>query len=652
LKHFILIFSALLLISSHSFAKEKPKTEKDYLDIVSSNAPDSTKLFAYFHLSNLTMNSSPLVSRYYAEKCKKLAAKVGNKRYLCEAYISLSVTHRLTGEIKKCIEYINQALILAESINNSTLLADCYHELALISLSQNDKERSLEYNLKSISIHKLNNNLDGLAGEYNNLGITYAQMGNWEEAIKYFRLALAIEDVRKNKYSLGNDYNNIGVFYIVKGTIDSAGYYIQKGLKVREEIHDRLGICGSNNNLALLELEKNNPEKALLYANKALDVCKQIQSVKDFIELYETYYKIYLKKKEYKTALDFYIKKDSLIKKSEFDANAKKLSEMQNNIELEKKEKEILEKDLSIQKAQEISKKKNYLIIFSLSGLAILIGVMFYILRTSRKIKEASGVISAQKKLIEEKHKDITDSINYAQKIQTALIVSEKKLSSRVDNVFVMFRPRDIVSGDFYWYGEKNGFKLLAVADCTGHGVPGAFMSMIGITLLNQIVNEKGIVSPAEILNKLREGIISSLNETGEVSEKRDGMDVALIAWNKLELIYAGANNNAVLVNKNETIELKADKQPVGLYEKQVPFTEQRFAMENIASIYLFTDGIIDQFGGEQGKKVKMRLFKEWLNDIASLDSVKQKEELERRFNKWKGDTEQTDDILVVGIKA
>lgn len=307
---------------------------------------------------------------------------------------------------------------------------------------------------------------------------------------------------------------------------------------------------------------------------------------------------------------------------------------------------------MQIEKATEVEKQKNAIINLSALGVLVLLVIVVYILITNSKIRNASNTISSQKKELEEKHKDITDSINYAQKIQTALIISEKTLSSKVDNVFVMFKPRDIVSGDFYWFGQKNGYKLLAVADCTGHGVPGAFMSMIGITMLNQIVNEKGIVSPAEILNKLREGVIASLNQTSDEQGKRDGMDVSLIAWNKDELIYAGANNPCVVISNNEIIELKPDKQPVGLYEKQQAFTEQKMDLKKVDSIYLFTDGIVDQFGGLENKKVKNKLFKDWLGDIATFDSLKQKTELEKKFNSWKGNNEQTDDILVIGIKA
>ena len=647
---FILILLGFFFAFNASAIKEL--TEAECLEIINKGGSDSITMSAYNALSRLKLNNSPLVARYYAEKCRKLAVKADDKRLVCLSLITLSSTYRMAGENNKSIELMNEAVKTAETVNNSALLADCYQELGLISQAQNDPQRSIEYNLKSISIHKLNKNLIGLSGAYNNLGIGYAQIGKWDEAMRYFREGLAIELKRQNKYSLGNDYNNIGIFYIIKGNIDSAEHYIRLGLKLREEANDKIGICGSYNNLALLELERKNPEKALINANTAYAICKQIQSVKELIEIMETFYKIHLSKNEYKTALEYYVRRDSVIRKSEYDSNTKKLSEMQSNIELEKKEKEILEKDLQIEKASVDEKKKNLIIIFSFLGLIVLLIIVFYVLRTNKKINSANKVISSQKQVIEEKHKDITDSINYAQKIQTALIISEKSLSSRVDNLFVMFKPRDIVSGDFYWFGEKNGYKLLAVADCTGHGVPGAFMSMIGITLLNQIVNEKGVTSPAEILNKLREGVISSLNQTNEESGKRDGMDVSVIAWNKNELIYAGANNPCVVISNNQITELKPDKQPVGLYERQEPFSEQKMDLKTVDSIYLFTDGIVDQFGGSDNKKVKMKLFKEWLGEIATFESVKQKSELESKFSNWKKNYEQTDDILVIGIKA
>lgn len=659
LRAFYILFG--LLFSCVLSAQVSGQLEKASMDTINSSLHDTIKARAYYTLSQSKINSSPLLAMYYAEKCRKLASKYHN--YILEggACLNLSITNRITSDVKKSIGYVDRVLKICDSINNSELMANCYHEMALISLTQNDYKKALEYHFKTISLYKLIKANAGLAGEYNNIGITYANMGQWDEALRYFREGLNIElSARRNKYSLGNDYNNIGVVHIVKQQMDSAEYFLSKGLQYRQEVNDRVGMAGSYNNFAQLELEKNNISKALAFAAKANELAKQVQSLNEEIENLDTYYKIYTKTKDYKNALDYYIKKSELLKKKEMDENFKRMLEMKTNIELEKKEREIAEKDLQITKASELEKKKNYVLLISAVGLLSLAVVVFSVLRSIRRVKAANAIISTQKRkvedqkrIIEEKHKDITDSINYAQKIQNALIVSEKTLAGKLGNkAFVLFKPRDIVSGDFYWFSEKNNLKLLAVADCTGHGVPGAFMSMIGITLLNQIVNEKGITSPAEILDRLREGIITSLNQANEESGKRDGMDIALIAWNSSQLMFAGANNSCLVVRGNEITELKADKQPVGLYEKQSAFNEQGIALQPGDGIYLFTDGIVDQFGGTDGKKVKMKTFKSWLLDISSLEDVSaRKVKLEAYLNDWKKTNEQVDDVLVIGIK-
>jgi serine phosphatase RsbU (regulator of sigma subunit)/Tfp pilus assembly protein PilF len=530
-------------------------------------------------------------------------------------------------------------------------MANCLSELGSVYQMQGNYPKALEFFIKSLTLRKVLKQERQLPGAYNNIGVVYGLQNEWDKALEYFNKSLELNLKYNITMEIGSDYNNIGIAYIINKNFESAKVYLKEGLKYRLINKDTMGIGGSYNNLSLLELQFKNRKKALELADSALFFAQRSDSKKLLSEVYLSYYEIYSAFGDYKNALENFKKQKDLESAYNSENNKLKIEELQKNIELEGKEKEILEKDLQIEKAGKLERQKNLIIKLSSLGVLVLLIVVIFVLITNNKIKTSSIIIKDQKALLEEKHKDITDSINYAQKIQTALIVSEKTLSSKVDNVFVMFKPRDIVSGDFYWFGQKNGYKLLAVADCTGHGVPGAFMSMIGITLLNQIVNEKGIVSPAEILNKLREGVVSSLNQTAD-DEKRDGMDVSLIAWNKDELIYAGANNPCIVISNNEIMELKPDKQPVGLYEKQQPFTEQKIELKKVDSIYLFTDGIVDQFGGPENKKVKVKLFRDWLSEIGTLDSVKQKTELEKKFNEWKGKAEQTDDILVIGIKA
>jgi sigma-B regulation protein RsbU (phosphoserine phosphatase) len=264
--------------------------------------------------------------------------------------------------------------------------------------------------------------------------------------------------------------------------------------------------------------------------------------------------------------------------------------------------------------------------------------------------------------IIEEKNKDITDSINYAKKIQEAILPPMELKEKLFPNSFILFQPRDIVSGDFYWFTEKNGKKLIAACDCTGHGVPGAFMSMIGNAFLNQIVNEKGCTKPAEILNQLRELIIAALKQTGSSGENQDGMDISLLAIDeKNELVeYAGANNPLWIVRdekaEDEKIvatltEIKADKQPIGIYSGNAgPFTNHEIKLVAGDSFYLFTDGYADQMGGTTGKKYKYKTFKDLVLFAHGKPENEQEIIFRKTINEWKGKFDQTDDILVMKV--
>ncbi|MBP7808766.1 MAG: tetratricopeptide repeat protein [Bacteroidia bacterium] len=616
---------------------------------------DTGKVNNYLRIYFLTKNTNPLIAKEYIIKSNSILSShlATHPKTYFNTLIECSYINRSLGNYTDALPYINRAFVIADSLNNSLLAATAYGEKGLLLMNVGDFAKAQECILKEISIRTIANASDTIVfGGYNNLAIIYAQTGQMQKAEEHFRLALQTAIKLGHAQGMGNGYNNLGVIKIMQGKLDSVMYYLEKGKVMRMKANDITNLSGSYNNYALYYKELKKYDLALRYADTAYQLANKVHAQNALSEVLDTYYHLYEERGDYKKALDYYRQRREILEEVQNKKIDRKISEYQGSLELQKKQEELNEsKSQLLLKEEKESKQKMKMNLMILVLLSFGVGI-FLVVNRNKKISAANKIISSQKEVIEEKHKDITDSINYAQKIQTALIISEKALSAKVDNVFVLFKPRDIVSGDFYWYGEKNGYKLLAVADCTGHGVPGAFMSMIGITMLNQIVNEKGITSPAEILNKLREGVIASLNQTNEEAGKRDGMDVSLIAWNKQELIYAGANNPCVIISNNEILELKPNKQPVGLYEKQEPFTEQKVDLKIIESIYLFTDGVVDQFGGPENKKVKIKLYKEWLNEIAKFDSAKQKAELELKFSNWKKSTEQTDDVLVIGIKA
>lgn len=283
------------------------------------------------------------------------------------------------------------------------------------------------------------------------------------------------------------------------------------------------------------------------------------------------------------------------------------------------------------------------------TGLLIFLGIKLF----KNENLEFNEKINFQKKLLEEKNKDITDSITYAKRIQKALMASDSLLKKNLPEHFVLYKPKAIVSGDFYW-GEKidNRF-LLATCDCTGHGVPGAFMSLLGVSFLNEITKEKNIIQPDLIFNSLRANIINALNPEWTEEEGKDGMDAVLCSYDfqKMELEFACANNPLWLLRNNEWLIFKPDKFPVGMQGEIKPFSLQKIQLQKGDLIYTFTDGYADQFGGEKGKKFKYKNIQQLLKNNSSKSMNEQKKILDDTIEKWKGNLEQVDDILVIGIR-
>jgi serine phosphatase RsbU (regulator of sigma subunit) len=266
--------------------------------------------------------------------------------------------------------------------------------------------------------------------------------------------------------------------------------------------------------------------------------------------------------------------------------------------------------------------------------------------------------IESQKELLYQKNEEVNDSINYAKKIQSAIMPPEQYFQEILNDVFILFKPRDIVSGDFYWIKQVNQYVILAAADCTGHGVPGAFMSMLGMSYLNEIVHRREITNANEVLNELRKQIRNSLRQRGQPEESKDGIDMALCVIDEKEKVlqYCGANNPLYLIrDKNgtpEMTEFKADRMPLGYYPgKFKTFTNNDIQLESGDMFYLFSDGFIDQKGGEEGKKFLSKNFKELLLEIHEEPMHDQEQILNKTITDWMGDNSQIDDILVVGVR-
>ena len=324
---------------------------------------------------------------------------------------------------------------------------------------------------------------------------------------------------------------------------------------------------------------------------------------------------------------------------------------------LKEKKKEIEEKNLVLeQKNEEIEAQRDEI-------------------EAQRDELEAQrDLLYEQKEAIEQNNTEIMKSIEYAKRIQSSTLPDLEMLREVVSDYFLLFRPRDIVSGDFYWMARVEGATVLVVADCTGHGVPGAFMSVMGMSLLKEIVQKEYLTHPGVVLRRMRKEIIRSLGQKGISGEQRDGMDVSLIEINHTEnrIKYAGAYNSLYLVRKSNLkapgipditvmkeeqgngftlYEIPADRMPVAFYDRMDKFTMHEITIEEGDQLYMYTDGYADQFGGERGKKFKYTPFKKLILDNAGLQMEEQNEVLARTLDEWKGSYDQIDDICMIGLR-
>ena len=287
-------------------------------------------------------------------------------------------------------------------------------------------------------------------------------------------------------------------------------------------------------------------------------------------------------------------------------------------------------------------------ILFAIVGALTFIVIYFMRVRKSRNIlAENNKLIEWKNQLLEEKQKEITDSINYAKRIQSTLLENAKDLEFLKNDKFIFFQPKDIVSGDFYWVKKKHDFIYMAVCDSTGHGVPGAFMSLLNSSLMNEAVMARNISNPGEVFSFVREGLINHLDH----ENSKDGMDGILMEFSNSKIRYAAGNNAPVVIRNGSILELELDKMPIGFSDKKTPFRTFEFNPQKEDMIYLYTDGYADQFGGAKGKKFKYANLNKLLASISQQPMAEQRQILEKTINDWKGDLEQVDDICILGFR-
>jgi len=622
----------------------------DSLKIELSNSKnDTTSVDILIKLSQYLRNTGNTVdAEKYAQQAIDLSKKNNYKRGLGSGYFIMGWVKHYLGDYDVAQNYYVQAMKLQESIGDDKGLASTLTTMGIIAIRIGNIDKSLEYYQQALTIKEELKDSIGIGALLNNIAVVYYQLEDFDKAIAYMENALKIYEAIGSKQAQSTILYNLGGYYYDEGDREKGIRYIQEAHKATLETGDPYTIAMSYITLSSVKLDERNYKEALKLNNLALDYANKAAAKDQIMSVYETYSDIYSAMGNYHKAFEYqaqYI----LIKDSIFDSEkSQQITELAEKYESEKKQKEIellnKEKEKQATITYEQNKRKNTIIFSVIGGLVLVVIFSIFLFKRFR-------VTNQQKIVIEEKQKEITDSITYAKRIQEAILPPEPIIKKLLPNSFFLYKPKDIVSGDFYWLEQKENKILFAAVDCTGHGVPGAFVSIVGHNGLTRAINEFGLTQPAQILNKLNELVEETLRQKD--NQVRDGMDISLccIDFSNNQLQYAGANNPLYLVRNNEIIITKADKQPIGGTGENKTFTNHSFEINKGDSIYIFSDGFADQFGGPKGKKYGYAQFRNFLLSIQNYSMSEQLNLMNEEFNNWKGELEQLDDVCLIGLK-
>ncbi len=582
---------------------------------------------------------------------------------VAESYEGLGKVAYKFGDFDASLTHYSEALEIFEKHNYKNGLAGLYINLGLLYDESLRPAQAIDFYKKALKISQEINDQISEASAYTNLGSMYNDQGNHDLAIECLEKSIVLKKQNGNKKGEATSLNNLGATYYQMGNMEKALECFQGSYDIYNQINDTKNCFSPLNNLGSIYFDKKEFDKALSYYEKAYEVSQKLGSLSKEILCLESLALTHKELGNASQALDFSIQcsslKDTLFNKDQAEITA----EMQMRFASEKKQQE--NEILNLQVKSESFIKMIFIVVAGL--LLVLAFFIFRGLKQKQKINKALEeknkiieeqklTVEKQKHIVEEQNKDITDSIKYAERIQNAILPPDQLWYSLLHDSFVFYKPKDILSGDFYWVEQRGDLVFVAAADCTGHGVPGALISIVNYNLLNKAVLEKELNDPAEILNYVNNQLTVALHQTFQESSVRDGMDISLCVINTktLEIHYAGANNPIYIVSENALTQLVANKFPVGAFvdEKLQLFTSQKMRLEKGDLIYLFSDGYADQFGGQNGKKLKYKTFKEILLEIHHLSASEQQQILANRFTAWKGNLEQVDDVLVIGIRV
>lgn len=700
MKYFYLISILCLALAAES------QTEGREIDSLKSvylhSNEDTVKLNALNELVwPLYADSKPDSGIKYGLAALELAGRTHNIRKQMVTWRRLGICYTIMGNYKLGLQAHQQSLAIAEELKDVYSTGIAYGNIGVVYLDVGDFAHALEYNLKGIRLKLQAGNKTSINTNYYNIGIIHKNMGYYDEALRdmdsciyyarlmkddralgngyngkgmvynaahqpakaktYYMMAQDVNVRSGNEYNMSGNYSSMGNLFFQQNQFDSARYYFEKSLEISSRGQYASGIAFALSNLSSVSSKLKDYKAAIDYSKRSIEA--DTLNLDNVGYCYGLIADAYRNLHDYKLAL-MYVDKQTKIKDSLDLVNKNKdLVRLQlqydydnkltaDSIRFSDQEKISMAKVEAADARLKQEKTFRYTLLLGLLGLLVFSYIIYSRLKLIRSqkntIEHQKNEMEYQKGLVEEKQKEIVDSINYARRIQYTLLAQDELLKKHLPEFFILFKPKDIVSGDFYWAAKKGQRFYLAVCDCTGHGVPGAFMSLLNISFLNEAVNQHNIEAPNEILEHVRKRLIESISQEGG----QDGMDAVLVCFDNTDdrITYAAANNKPVIVRGDELITLPTDKMPVGKGEKDMSFTLFTMDAQKGDRLYMYSDGYADQFGGTEGKKFKYKQLQQLLVANAHLPMQEQMHKLDQAFGDWKTGHEQVDDVLVAGV--
>jgi len=668
-----------------------PKARENY-----SQLTDSKTYADYYNLSaGVKLYTGQYDSALYNwSRALEYLNKTNDSTGILKFKVNIAMVYSLKGDYQTAIDMFYEVLSKLEPSADKETIATIYSNLAGTYSGWGNNDKALEFYLKSYILFKEIGDEMRLSAMLSNIGEIYKGKRDYQQALRYYQEALDLNEKSGNNNYESITLLNIGETYTLTGKFQKGLVYSEKALIIFKKMNFVEGIGRSWANIGRSYIGLKKYDDALSAIETSQRIALQlglpdlrIQNLLSFSEIYESTGKL-------SDALDAY-RKYSALKDSVFDSDKiKAIAEMQTKYETEKKEQHLMLQQVELEKNKS---RQNVLMAWLIAGFVFIVIVVWaYIVKWRSNIKitlqrdeieeknavlyqqqeeiiaqtesleQANQEISDKKREIEQTHNQLLKSIHYARQMQAAVLPSVDELDAIIPKYFLMFNPCDVVSGDFYWARKQDHKLLIVVGDCTGHGIPGAMMSMYAISLLNEIYSNEKLLHPEELLEKLRIHVKTEINvkqnearhktqaETYFGSHIKDGIDMAVcfIDINTKRLEYAGANNPAYIISNGQLIELQPVFNPVGVFVKEMAFERLEFDLKENDEILIFTDGFIDQFGGPENRKYNTARFKDLLVDVSQKTMQEQKSILTAAFEQWKQNAIQTDDVTVLGIRV